>query len=172
MRFANPSRSPYGISEFTGRWRLAACYILVFGALVSGCAAPPPKPVVTPVSLTLTAAADANPDARGRASPLVVRVYVLKTPGVFQSADFFALYDKDVATLGADLVQREEVQLLPGENKKLAFTLQPEAKIVGVIGAYRDLEHATWREMRGLNVGKPNNLDIRLGTRQISIVAE
>jgi type VI secretion system protein VasD len=147
--------------------------MLVLGALVAGCAAPPPpKPVVTQVSLTLTAAADANPDARGRASPLAVRVYVLKTPGVFQSADFFTLYDKDVATLGADLVQREEVQLLPGENKKLAFTLQPDAKLIGVIAAYRDLEHATWREMRPLDVGKPNNLEVKLGTRQISIVAQ
>jgi type VI secretion system protein VasD len=160
------------MSEFAGRWRLVACCILVLGALVSGCAAPPPKPVVTQVSLTLTAAAEANPDPRGRASPLAVRVYVLKTPGAFQSADFFTLYDKDVATLGADLIQREEVQLLPGENKKLAFTLQPEAKLVGVIAAYRDLEHATWREMRSLDVGKPNNLDVRLGTRQISIVSQ
>src|SRR6516225_1133771 len=110
MRFANPSRSPYGISVAAGQWRWAACCMLVLGALVAGCAAPPPpKPVVTQVSLTLTAAADANPDARGRASPLAVRVYVLKTPGAFQSTDFFTLYDKDVATLGADLIQREEV---------------------------------------------------------------
>jgi type VI secretion system protein VasD len=146
--------------------------MLVLGGFLPGCGAPPPKPVVTQVSMTLTAAADANPDARGRASPLAIRVYVLKSPGAFQSSDFFTLYDKDVATLGADLVQREEVQLLPGENKKLAFTLQPDAKVIGIVAAYRDLEHANWREMRPLDIGKPNNLNVSLGTRQIRIVAQ
>ena len=148
--------------------------LVVAALLAAACSAPPPppKPVVTPVSLMLSAAADANPDARGRASPMVVRVYVLKSPGAFQSADFFSLFDKDTSTLGAELIQREEVLMRPGDSKKLDFVLQPDAKVIGVLAAYRDLERSKWREMSPLEIGKTNNLAVNLGARQITMGAK
>ena len=48
---------------------------------------------------------------------MTVRVYGLKTRSVFDGADFFALYDKDKETLGAELVEREEFQLKPGDTR-------------------------------------------------------
>ncbi|MFD2376544.1 type VI secretion system lipoprotein TssJ [Ottowia pentelensis] len=45
-------------------WLLAAAA----GVLLAACATPE-KPVTTPVTLTLVAAPDTNPDAQGRASP-------------------------------------------------------------------------------------------------------
>jgi len=146
-----------------------AAGLLAVAALAAGCASKPPP--VTSVSLGLIADADANPDASGRASPLIVRVYGLKTPGAFSEADFFSLYDKDNATLGTDLAQREEALLRPGETKKLDFTFGLDVKNIGVIAAYRDLDRAHWRELLLLNVGKPNNLDVRFGARQIKILA-
>jgi type VI secretion system protein VasD len=100
----------------------------------------------------------------------MVRVYALKTPGPFQSADFFSLYDKDSATLGAELVKREELQLAPGEKKTLQFTLPPDVKSVGVMAAYRDLERARWRDLQPLEVGQPNTFKLNLGARQVSLV--
>ncbi|MDR0779437.1 MAG: type VI secretion system lipoprotein TssJ [Pseudomonadales bacterium] len=146
------------------------CLLAALGgtlALAAGCAS---KEVVTPVSLNLVAAANANPDANGRASPLAVRLYVLKASSAFSSADFFSLYDKDSATLGADLLQREEALLRPGETKSFNFSLKPDAQAIGVIAAYRDLERARWRELRALNVGKPSHLNVLLEARQIRIV--
>ncbi|MBU2408148.1 MAG: type VI secretion system lipoprotein TssJ, partial [Gammaproteobacteria bacterium] len=114
------SRLPYGRTG-PGRHRLRfAAFGLVAALLVSGCAKPPPPPpppVVTKVELTLVAGPDANPDARGRASPLTVRVYALKSGNAFSSADFFSLFDKDQATLGAEIAQREEMLLRPGDTK-------------------------------------------------------
>jgi type VI secretion system protein VasD len=157
------SHLPY---ETPRRWSLLAALTLTV-ALASGCAS---KEAVTRVSANFTATADVNPDTAGRASPLVTRIYVLKSPSAFASADFFSLYDMDNATLGADLVQREEVLLLPGQAKKLDFALKPDARAIGVIAAYRDLNHARWRELRLLNVGKPCSLDLRFGARQIEAV--
>jgi type VI secretion system protein VasD len=137
--------------------------------LLAGCAA---KPVVTTVAVTLTAGADANPDARGRASPLTVRVYALKSPGPFEGADFFSLFEKDQATLGAELVQREEVLLRPGETKKIDFNLPPDAKSMGVMAAYRDLDRARWREVRPVVTGKAQSLDVTLGARAMRIDAK
>lgn len=161
MRVLGTRRLPYGRS-----W--AAGVLMALAALaLAGCAAKPP--VVTPVAMTVTAGADANPDVRGRASPLTVRVYVLKSPGPFEGADFFSLFEKDTATLGAELVQREEMLLRPGESKKLDMTLPADAKAIGVMAAYRDLDRARWREVRAIEVGKPVVLTVTLGARQIRI---
>ncbi|WP_418124142.1 type VI secretion system lipoprotein TssJ [Variovorax sp. 160MFSha2.1] len=127
--------------------------------------------MVTTVAVTLTAGADANPDARGRASPLTVRVYALKSPGPFDGADFFSLFEKDQATLGAELVQREEVLLRPGETKKLDFNLPPDAKSMGVMAAYRDLDRARWREVRPVVTGKAQSLDVTFGARAMRVDA-
>ena len=56
---------------------------------------PPPPPEPTRVVLEFEAAGDINPNAEGRASPLVVRIYQLKSYSAFRKADFFSLYDND-----------------------------------------------------------------------------
>ena len=86
-----------------------------------------------------------NPDAKGRASPIVVRVFELKSISAFNSADFFSLWDRERETLSAEMIGRDEFQLRPGEQKKFERTLQPDTRYVGVIAAFRDLERANWR---------------------------
>lgn len=169
MRTLGTHHSSYEHSvAWPSRRRIAALGLAAAGLLMAGCAS---KPVVTPVSLTLTAAADANPDARGRASPLTVRVYALKTPGAFEGADFFSLFEKDQATLGAELVQREEMLLRPGESKKLDLTLPADAKAIGVMAAFRDLDRARWREVRAVKPGQAQVLNVTFGARQIRVDA-
>lgn len=162
MRVLGTRRSPYG------RVVLAA---LAMVWVLAGCASKPVPPVVTPIAMTVTAGADANPDVRGRASPLTLRVYVLKSPGPFEGADFFSLFEKDTATLGAELVQREEMLLRPGESRKLDLTLPADAKAIAVMAAYRDLDRARWREVRAIEPGKPLVMTVTLGARQIRIDA-
>jgi len=171
MEEPGPRRSPYGrLSNAGGRQRLARLGILLWLVGAAGCSSPPPpKPITTPVAMTLVAADDANPDARGRASPLTVRVYALKTSGAFESADFFSLFEKDQATLGAEMAQREELLLRPGDSKKLEMTLAADIKAIGVMAAYRDLDRARWREVRVVEPGKALVLTTTFGARQIRI---
>lgn len=170
MQVTGTSHSPYVRRIFAAaRTARRGALLLGLALLAASCAEPPPKPVVTPVSLNLTASADANPDARGRPSPLTVRVYVLKAPGPFEGADFFSLFDKDQATLGPELVRREELLLRPGESRKLEFTLEPDARNIAVLAAYRDLERARWRDLKALEVGKPNVFNVSLAARQVRI---
>ncbi|MDR6887739.1 MULTISPECIES: type VI secretion system lipoprotein TssJ [Variovorax] len=167
MRTLGTHHSSYGRSPAAVSRRLAlASGLVLTGMLVAGCA---PKPVVTTVSITLVAGADANPDARGRASPLTVRVYALKSPGPFEGADFFSLFEKDQATLGAELVQREEMLLRPGETRKVDLTLPPDAKAIGVMAAFRDLDRARWREVRPVQTGKAQAMTVTFGARQIRV---
>lgn len=167
MRELDTDRLSYGRRSFMG----LGATVLLGGAGLAGCSSPPPKPVTTPVSLQLVGAADMNPDARGRASPLAVRVYALKTSAPFDAADFFALFEKDQATLGAELIHKEEALLRPGASHPLKFVLPADAKALAFLAAYRDLERARWREVRPVQPGQPVNWQVNFGARQIRIDA-
>lgn len=144
------------------------CLLLLAAATLASCGGPP-KPKPTVLKATVNAQADVNPDARGRPSPVTVRVYGLKSRAVFDSADFFALYDKDRETLSADLVEKEEFQLKPGESRVIDKTLSPEVAHVAVFAAFRDLERAQWRMAVALPAGKVTNMRVLLTKSSISI---
>lgn len=171
MKYARTDHSSYMELDTTTRRRFLRWGSLAAGSvLATGCAKPPPPPVTTPVQLQLVGAADMNPDTRGRASPLALRVYALKTSSGFDTADFFALFEKDMATLGGDLIKKEEVLLKPGETSALSFVLQADATALGVLAAYRDLSRAQWRQTIPLSVGQPHNLSVLFGARAITIM--
>ena len=95
--------------------------------------------------VALSAAADVNPDASGKPSPVVVRVYQLKGDAAFAGADFFALFDDEMKVLGPELIGREEYVLTPAEKRTVELTVPKTAKFVGVIAAFRDIRNAQWR---------------------------
>ena len=153
--------------------RLRLLWAAVALGALAGCKSPPPKPPAPPTVVQATLAADAgvNPDSRGRPSPIVVRVFELKTLAAFDGADFFSLWDREKETLGEDLVAREEFQLRPGEQKKFERTVAPETRHIGVIAAYRDLERARWRGAYAVVPHTTQAPAISLDARNVSVSA-
>lgn len=115
----------------------------VFAAL-SGCGGPPPPPP-TVADITISASADANPDVAGAGAPVAVRVYLLRSTAAFEQADFFALYQREQETLGADLAGRDELLIPPGGTQTLNKELGPGVGFIGVVAAFRDIQRANWR---------------------------
>lgn len=120
-----------------------------------------PKPAQ--VAGTIEASGQVNPSTSRRPSPLVLRVYELKTAATFNSADFMSLYQRDKAELGADLLAREEFVMAPGESRTFGKTLAPDTRFLGVVAAYRDVEHARWRSVVAVRPGQMNKVTIRAG---------
>jgi type VI secretion system protein VasD len=114
------------------------------------------------LNANVVASAQVNPDARKRPSPVVVRVFELKAATLFEQADFVSLFEKEQATLGAELVSREEFVLRPGESKPLSKPLSPDTKFIGVMVAFRELERARWRAVVPVAAGKKNVVSIDL----------
>jgi type VI secretion system protein VasD len=110
-----------------------------------------------------------NPDARGRPSPIVVRVYELKSLGAFNSADFFALYERESETLGSEVVGREEYDLRPAESRPYRRQLQPDTKFIGVMAAFRDLENSRWRQTAAVPAKKAVTITIGLDAKAVTI---
>jgi type VI secretion system protein VasD len=121
---------------------------------------------------SLEASPTVNPDLRGRASPIVVKLFELKTVGIFDSADFFALFERERETLGPELVGREEFQLRPGERQVLQRQLQPETRYLGVVAAYRELEQTRWRTSMLVPLNQTSAITVQLGSSGVAIQQE
>jgi type VI secretion system protein VasD len=146
-------------------------YLLLLSALLgiglmSGCSS------VSTIEARLHANLALNPDLNGRPSPLVLRFYELKSLSVFNSADFFNLFEQDVALLGEELQMRDEFVFQPGETRNLERDLRLDTRYLGVVGAYRDIENARWRNSVKIEPGEDLQLFIELGAKGIDIKKE
>ena len=134
-----------------------AYYLLIIASIhfITGCASAPKPPIAT---ISLNAQKDINPnqklyeDTELIAKPVVIRVYELKSLAAFNSSDFFSAFNNYRETLGPEHLNSEEFQLQPGKKMKFDLTLNFDTRYIGVIAAFRDLEHAQWRASAPLPV--------------------
>lgn len=129
--------------------------LLLLGA---GCSS---APKMASLAGSIQASSDLNPSVSQRPSPLLLRVYELKTAAGFNQADFMALYQSDTATLGADMVSREEFTLQPGETRPYNKQLGPETRFLAVFAGFRNLEKARWRVAVPVEAGRAQKVLIR-----------
>ena len=142
-------------------------------ALTTGCASKKPKePQPAKLALSAVASGDLNPDDTGRPSPLVLRIYALRALAEFGKADFFALYDKDEQVLAADLVQKDEIIVQPGQTVTLNREFAPDVKFVAVLGAFRDVARAQWRASTEIAPGAQGVLIVKVDSNSISVAVE
>lgn len=139
---------------------------------VAACAKPPPPPPPpTIVNVIISAAADVNPNAAGRPSPTVVRVYYLVSDKTFQDADFFQLFEQESGTLGADLAARDEIMISPGENKSVDREVRPDVRFLGLAVSYRNIESAVWRGIVAVPPNQTTAVAANLSVDAVSLSA-
>ncbi|MEM5429626.1 type VI secretion system lipoprotein TssJ [Cupriavidus oxalaticus] len=116
-------------------------------ALLCACSAAQPDASREQIKLVLAVDArpSVNPDELGRASPVLVRIYELKTEAAFTSADYFSLDQSDNTVLTQDLLVRDAFVLRPGESRSIERKLNRQTTALGFLVGYRDLGKATWR---------------------------
>lgn len=136
---------------------------------VAACSVPEPPPV-TEVTGVVQAAMNVNPNVKKRPSPLLVRVYGLKSITTFNNADFVSLYQRDQAELGTEMVEREEIILNPGDSRPINKLIAPEMRFVGVFAAYRNLDHAKWRAVVAIQPGQKQRILVNAEELSVSAV--
>lgn len=126
----------------------SSAWLAVLGLCVSVSAcsswAPPAKEPIG-LRLQVKAADDVNPDEQGRAAPIMVRIYELKSATAFEQADFFSLQNASKKTLGEDVLATDEYILRPGEKQDMTRKSNPATTAIGVLAGYRDLGKSVWR---------------------------
>lgn len=121
--------------------------VAMLGVMLISCSSTGQSPVLesSKLDLTIVANDNVNPDDKGRASPIMVHVYELKTDAAFQEADFFTLQKRGKLTLGADILAEDEIVLRPGESTTVRRKAHPDTTAIGVLAGYRQLSTSTWR---------------------------
>lgn len=142
--------------------------------VIAGCSSTP-KPPVAQISLNVQPTI--NPYTDGISGPeprpVIIRIYELKSQTAFSTADYHSLTSRYKEILDSDLLNSEEFQLSPGKKFKLDRTLHPDTRFIGVVSAFRDLEHARWRAMAALPPEESNpEIYILLESNQVSIGAK
>lgn len=136
--------------------------LLAMSILISGCTvANYIVPAYTSLKFEITE--DVNPDLNGRASPVVVKVFSLSSRTLFDSQDFFSLYDEPQQVLGPDLIVKSEFEFLPGSQHQYELNLAPGVRYAGVLVAYQDIENARWREVVEIDTTAYKTYDLVIG---------
>lgn len=124
--------------------RISVAVAAVFVVLLGACASSGP-PDLAPIDGVIASAPGLNPDVNGRPSPVALRIYQLRAPGAFGSADFFSLYRSASSVLANDLLSTDELLIQPDQSVPYAVEVDPAARYIGVVAAFRDVGNAQWR---------------------------
>jgi type VI secretion system protein VasD len=138
---------------------------LAIAVMLSACASHPPQ-----AKTTIQAVEFLNPNIYNQASPVVVTIYQLKSPTTFEQANFFALSNNAQAVLGADLLDKREIEIRPHQKQSLKTVLSTSANYIGVIAAFRDPDTSQWRAIKAIRKpGKDVSIHISLDAQNISL---
>ena len=130
--------------------------------LLAGCASGPPAAV----HVTLRASSSLNPDTVGLPNPVQAHIYLLRTAETFSNTDYFQLADHERTILGADLLASREVTVRPGQSQDVTIPMVPDAKIVAITAAFRNIDAGTWRAVTPLH----GTIVATLGAQTVQIV--
>ena len=103
-----------------------------------------------------------------RPNAAVVRVYQLTSRANFDRATRATLWRDDSAALGAELVAKQEVTLLPDAEESLKIGLKKTTRFVAVAADFYNPEGEAWRAVYPAHSGK-KPIQVRLGQRQLSL---
>jgi len=112
------------------------------GVLLAACASTVPN-----ANINIQSARYLNPDINGRASPVVVSIYQLKSPFSFKNANYSALSANSAQVLGSDLVDKQTVEVRPDSQKIINLSLAQNTKYIGIVAGYRKINQASWHRI-------------------------
>jgi type VI secretion system protein VasD len=100
-----------------------------------------------PIEIALQASDQLNPDEQGASLPTMVLFYQLKSPAKVDRADFEDVYRRAKESLGEDLLQADEMELLPGQSQTKTLARDKSAKALAVVAVVRRPAGPGWRSI-------------------------
>lgn len=128
-------------------------------------------PSTAHIEMEITAAPELNPNTEGRPSPIVLRIYELKSLEEFNNGDFFTIYDNETKALGKTMLAKDELEFKPGETKHIEREANPQTRFLGIIAAYRDIDNAQWRAVATIPEKSRSKFNLHLGSLGLSLTS-
>lgn len=136
------------------RYALVLFMLSVLGFL-GGCAKPR-------IDLAVASQINSNPDHTGRPSPVIVKVYELRSDLAFSQSDFRPLFETPVQVLGADLLAADELVLVPGEARRITYEPVEGTRFLGLLAGFRQVERAKWKVVSPVDFEEVNTVGIEI----------
>ena len=127
----------------------------------------------TSVALSVDIGKNVNPDSDGRASPVVLRVFMLADDRQFSREEFLNLYENAESRLGKDLIDTVVLkEFAPGEQRLERLPLTPAVKYIGLLAEFVQYQEAEGLMLLPITDHNKNEYAITLaGTRIVSTEA-
>lgn len=144
---------------------LPALIILLPLILMSGCGS-------SGMTLSMAGLPNVNPDSTGRPSPVLIKMYELKSEPVFKQAEMLPLFEDPTGVLGPDMVAFDEITLVPGEAKTIVYEPSPETRFVGILACFRDSGKGPWKVIKTVNPEKSSKIALELNGSSLILIAD
>src|SRR6185369_2578655 len=97
------------------------------------------------VTLNIYAADNINPNEKGNARPVVVRLYQLKNDVKMENATYDEILLKDKDTLADDLMKVDEFSVFPNDLVQVKFERMKEATVLAGVALFRTPKGNSWK---------------------------
>lgn len=98
-----------------------------------------------------------------------VRIYQLSSQANFETARFVDLFRDDDAVLGAELLQKEQVQIFPDQAQTLLIEPSQDAQYIGVAADVREPEGNAWRTIHEVRNVRGREMVVIVGTGRLLV---
>ena len=140
-------------------------FMLAVPCFLGGCVKPR-------IDLAVASQINANPDHTGRPSPVIVKVYELRSDLAFSQSDFHPLFETPVQVLGADLLAADELVLVPGEARRISYEPVEGTRFLGLLAGFRQMERAQWKVVSSVNFEGVNTVGIELRDATLMLIPD
>lgn len=140
-------------------------FALIATSLLCGCAKPS-------IDLAVASQTNVNPDHTGRPSPVIVKIYEMRSDLAFSQSDFGPLFESPVQVLGADLLAADEVLLVPGEARRIKYEPVEGTRFLGVLAGFRQMERARWKTVAPIDCEASNAVGIELRDVTVALIPD
>lgn len=131
--------------------------------LLDGCSSPR-------ITMEVASQPNVNPDSSGRPSPIIVKMYEMRSDMAFRQGDFQMLFMEPMKVLGANLVAMDELLFVPGEARTVEYAPMPETRYVGVLAGFRQMERAKLRAVLPVDPEKKNLIRLELNDTSMIVI--
>ena len=109
-----------------------------------------------PIELFLQGEKDLNPNAKGQAMPVEVRVLLLRSREIFDTLDFETLWRRADDVLQNDLIKATSLTAFPGQLKIYPVKNTKDVAHIALVGIFRQPQGNEWKlvtDVRRQNAG-------------------
>ena len=148
------------LNKSLGAWLFA---VLSFTVL-SGCATPQ-------LNFSVDASHAINLDETGDAYAVVVRVYQLTDPVLFERSEFDDMWKADEQILADTLVSLHEITVEPSLSRTVSIEKAERARYAGVVAYFRN-DDGQWRANKKVNHGfirASTNMTLKLDGNRVEL---